>query len=314
VVATKVTLATSVSFVRAVRGYKSTIYIAQDQGLVVVYLKSGTAYYRNYCRQADESVLWEEERTLTALGSDLTSVHVHRLNDYRLGFVGSSPTANKWLITSRTYVGASVPPETIVMALDQVFNGAVIPIEDSDYTITLTPTVSDTEETDLYVTCNFDLEARKDLADCINFVSSSSSVKVESYNITGNTLHIKINSWPAGAQMTCNFIKNYMCALIGSGYVAVPNDTLTFLIKRYGYTTENISMAPSLSGTITQKHLETYYGYEEETVNISLSLGPSNAIVQKEVTKNYGYEEETVTMTLGLSATTSVSFVGTEPI
>lgn len=106
-------LATGVSQVKAVRGFKSEEFATQDQGLVVVYLKSGTAYYRNYCIQSFGNYAWEEERELTQLGTNITDIYVHRLNDYRIGIVSSSPNGNKWLITTRMYIAGAVLPENI---------------------------------------------------------------------------------------------------------------------------------------------------------------------------------------------------------
>lgn len=106
-------LATGVSTVKAVRGYKSEEAIYQDQGLVVVYLKGGKAYYRNLCVQPFGDTAWEEERELTQLGTGIVDIHVHRLNDYRLGIVSTSATGNNWLVTERTYIAGAVLPENI---------------------------------------------------------------------------------------------------------------------------------------------------------------------------------------------------------
>lgn len=316
VVSTKITLATGVSFVRAVRGYKSTLYVAQDQGLVVVYLKSGSAYYRSYCRQADGAFLWEEERSLAQLGSNLTSVHVHRLNDYRLGFVGSSPTANKWLITSRTYVGASVAPESVATTLGLYGNMAIVPVAEADYEVTLTPSVSETDHTDLYITCNYNIFARKAIADCLSFSSSDGSVEVESYTITDNVLHIKLNTWPGGAHMYVTFDARWMYAYLPNcGYVRVPEDSLEFLITvHHTQPAENISMALGVTGTIEQKNLATYDGYSFETISIALGFSDVS-IEQKYITvSTHDTNNETVVMSPGLAGTMVESFVGTEPI
>jgi len=311
---TRVTLATGASSVCAVRGFKSNEYVAQDQGLIVAYLKSGTAYYRNYCRQDESTILWEEERVLTDLGTDLTSLNVHRLNDYRVGFVGSSPTANKWLISSRTYVAAAVPTEFVSITPTSYSTLAVVPSSITDYEVTLTPSVSEEDHTDLYVTCNYSLFNKKLLADCLEFSSSDSSVEVESYTITDNVLHIKINDWPSAARMYISFKKDLIVAYLDNcGYVRVPSSTLEFLILVYGYNEDSISVDLAATSSIVQKFLATLYAYSEETVVVALGAS-SNAIVQKYVTKNYGYHEETVVATLAATLTITESFVGTEPI
>lgn len=113
---THIELATGVSSVSAVRGYNSNIVVEQDQGLIVAYIKDGAAYYQTYCRQlGTSSVVWEDEIALPQLGIDLTHLQVHRLADYRIGLVASSPTQNRWLITPRLYIAGTVPADTVIV-------------------------------------------------------------------------------------------------------------------------------------------------------------------------------------------------------
>lgn len=102
---TLVTLATNVSTVSVVRGYKSYQVLQNDQGLVVVYIKSGRVYYRNYATQENGVTLWEPEVEIEIAGTGNTSAYIARLNDYRLclSVVGSS--GNKLYYTGRTYAG-----------------------------------------------------------------------------------------------------------------------------------------------------------------------------------------------------------------
>lgn len=124
---THIELATGASSVSAVRGYNSNIVVEQDQGLIVAYIKDGSAYYRSYCRQLGGSAVWEDEVALTQLGSELTSIQTHRSADFRVGLVGSSPIQNKWIITNRTYVAGTVPADTIRISSSQ--KASLIPYE-----------------------------------------------------------------------------------------------------------------------------------------------------------------------------------------
>lgn len=107
-----IVLATDVTSVKACRGYSSSLYSDRDQGLVVAYIKGGKPYYRQYQYQpSTDEKKWLEPQLIVDAQYDF--VNVHRLNDYRLGFELSRADDNKWLITDRTYVGQSVPPERI---------------------------------------------------------------------------------------------------------------------------------------------------------------------------------------------------------
>lgn len=108
-----IVLATAVSdCVKACRGYSSMLYTAQDQGLIVAYIKyDGYAYYRQYAYNTTSGIVqWEPEVMLPFGTEQFTSINVHRLNDYRIGFELSGER-NVWLISSRTYVGQSAYPE-----------------------------------------------------------------------------------------------------------------------------------------------------------------------------------------------------------
>lgn len=309
---TKVTLATGVSYVRAVRGYKSELYTAQDQGLVVVYLKSGTAYYRNYCRQADESVVWEEERALTQLGTDLTSVQVHRLNDYRLGFVGSSPTANKWIITKRTYIGAASPPETFPFEPDSLWSMAIFPADAADYSITITTEVDD-NHIDLYINCNVPLYLRKAFDEAFT-ISSTAALTIESMDTYGTQLHIVLAEAVSSSILTLTPIgENVVAVFENCGYVHVTEAIVIEIVGR-GYETETFPFAPTVDLTIVQKYLATYYGYNVDEFEFAPTLS-GVSLIQKVLTTSYGYNQDEFEFATSITAwTMAVSFVGTEPV
>lgn len=105
-------LDTNVSTVSACKGYSSNFYLEQDQGLVVAYIKNNKAFYRQYVYDTGlKAKHWlDAELLITEL---VESLHVHRLNDYRLGFELSNTSRNIWMYTSRTYVAQAVPREII---------------------------------------------------------------------------------------------------------------------------------------------------------------------------------------------------------
>lgn len=103
-------LDTDVKSVSAIRGYKSSLYIEQDQGLVVAYIKNdGKAYYRQYKYIAiRDAFIWDE---ICLLDEHVLHLVVNRLNDYRIGFTLEQADRNRLVVSDRTYVAQSVKPE-----------------------------------------------------------------------------------------------------------------------------------------------------------------------------------------------------------
>lgn len=112
---TLILLATGVSYVSAVRGFKSYYIPQSDQGLVVVYIKSGLVYYRSYATQENSVTLWELEVAITEAGSEVTFAHIARLNDYRLALSITKPSGNILLYTGRTFAGQAFKPGRVVV-------------------------------------------------------------------------------------------------------------------------------------------------------------------------------------------------------
>lgn len=108
-------LSQNVTKVTSIRGWKNNTFITQDQGIVCAYIKTdGKVYYRNYCTQADGSVVWENEREVTGFVGTATNVNLFITNDYRIGFV-IEDNLNKThiLITERNWAGMAIAPSKI---------------------------------------------------------------------------------------------------------------------------------------------------------------------------------------------------------
>ena len=85
---TLVELATGVSKVTAIRGWKELDNGLNDQGIVVAFVKTdGTVWYRNYCIQVDLTYIWESQRQVTGFTGTATNVGLFLTNDYRLGML-----------------------------------------------------------------------------------------------------------------------------------------------------------------------------------------------------------------------------------
>ncbi len=118
-------LDTSVTMVRACRGFSSIDYPEQDQGLVVAYLKEdGTAWYRQFIWDVNlQDYQWQHAEQI---GTDTWDyINVSRLNDYRLSFQLSNLAQNLWLYTDRTWVGQATPPEFFSLYSNYIDKSAV---------------------------------------------------------------------------------------------------------------------------------------------------------------------------------------------
>lgn len=118
-------LDTSVTMVRACRGFSSIDYPEQDQGLVVAYLKEdGTAWYRQFIWDVNlQDYQWHYAEQI---GTDTWDyINVSRLNDYRLSFQLSNLAQNLWLYTDRTWVGQATPPEFFSLYSNYIDKSAI---------------------------------------------------------------------------------------------------------------------------------------------------------------------------------------------
>lgn len=116
-----VTLATGVSKISALRGWKSAMKPTDDHGLIIAYIKSGGVYYRNLCEQPNGSIAWEDERQLTVFTGTVVDISMFRTNDFRTGFVvQNSDLTVEMVVTDRNWSGMAIPPETISATLGDV--------------------------------------------------------------------------------------------------------------------------------------------------------------------------------------------------
>lgn len=301
-------LATGVSQVKAVRGFKSEEFATQDQGLVVVYIKDGLAYYRNYCIQTFGNYAWEEERALPQLGTDITAVHIHRLNDYRIGIVSSSLNGNKWLITTRMYIAGAVLPKNI-MSTVQDLNITVTALSYSNSYISehLSSGIQD-----VYIGCAkpispYIIEANNILNETtaiyVTFSHELSEVltgKQNYFTLTdADNVQYQIISTEAGETQsemvlnTANFAtaKNPMSLVYNNGitannlipaltvvsdcvHFAIPNTTVSFEALKEpptGYVSENISISGVyVTFVATQVYYKDRYGVENISANSNM--------------------------------------------
>ena len=137
----RIILDTEVSQVSACKGYSSNFYLEQDQGLVVAYIKNNKAFYRQYVYDTGlKAKHWLDAELLTT--EPVESLHVHRLNDYRLSFELSNNSRNIWMYTSRTYVAQAVSREIISPSYQENLAMLYCPA-DTDLSVSMETTVSE---------------------------------------------------------------------------------------------------------------------------------------------------------------------------
>lgn len=111
---TRQQLATDVVTISVCRAWNSLSFPEQDMGLIIAYIKTdGSVYYRTRQGKALGTPVWESEEYLEEAETGNTRVHVHRLNDYRIGF--SVTGCNKHFITKRTTIGAGAAPQSVFL-------------------------------------------------------------------------------------------------------------------------------------------------------------------------------------------------------
>lgn len=111
-------LATSVSKVKAIRGWKNVNFLDRDHGIVVAYIKTnGKAYYRNYCSQSDGEMAWENEREITEFTGTAVNINLFITNDYRTGImIEDSAGKIHWIISERNWAGMAIVPHYVTVA------------------------------------------------------------------------------------------------------------------------------------------------------------------------------------------------------
>ena len=166
----------NVSDLYVCKGYSSTVYLEQDQGLVVAYVKSGKVYYRQYALDVTlMSKKWLDVCEIDPGISNAKSISVARLNDYRLAFTVSLPETTKTYITDRTYVNQAVPIETAVVSILPSTHTLYCPA-DTNLSVSANLTAADDLLT-FYVNINRRLRVFTD--DLLELITFNKSINIE---------------------------------------------------------------------------------------------------------------------------------------
>ena len=315
---TRVHLASKVSAVSAVRGFKSELYPEQDQGVIVAYVVDGIVYYRNYCMQVTGKYLWEYEKCLDQLGTGIVRVHVHRLNDYRVGFVATNAEGHTWIISSRTYVNAAFPPEQVYVSPESPASMAIYHRRDTVPSVSVDGSASE-DLMLITLSGNMPLVPFGTFNDVFDFGSGSNQtyLHVKRMYQFGNDLCILLSKpAKAGIMYLVPKYERLKAYDANHGYIAVPPNNIRVEIGLSRTTTkfsESFEVTAGLTASITQKSvLPTTVTAPIEQFEIEADLGA--IIYQKTLSTSQTSFEDSFSVEASLSATITQAFVGASPI
>ena len=274
-------LDTGVKSVSVIRGYKSNLYIEQDQGIVVAYIKTnGDAYYRQYkYLSVISDYIWDNAELIA---SEVLHLIVNRLNDYRVGFTLTQAEQNRLLLSERTYVAQSVKPEYMDLMAD--VNRVLFNFDD-----TLTSTVGTCSDIDtatgvdtlevVYMASLKDYFGPGDYFTGLEILKNEMSVICDRINnISVKDLYIQDNK-----------------LIIKLSQVVRGIITITIPDYNYLYITNNpnVKLGKFITGQVlTVNIMSTYYLYSPESR--SLKLTTVGEIVNREISLTRVFAPETL--------------------
>ncbi len=309
----------NVSDLYVCKGYSSTVYLEQDQGLVVAYIKSGRVYYKQYAyNTVAQEKRWSDAFELDSNISGVQSISVARLNDYRLAFTVSLPEITKSYITDRTYVNQAMLPETAYINLEESTVWLYCP-HDTDLSVNMYATF-DTDA--LLITIHIDrcLKVFYDLTDLITFDEGSipyesiKSIKYINYdNEKTSVILIKLKEKPlkliSRIYVNKKASNNLQCLIENYGCVVCPNTLLE--IDTTIYTKLDDYIEKTKCNVVSNIH---YYPITQKTTYLKerMHININSAIKYASIKRTYSnYSEE---CTCFIESHIEYKQVGTSPI
>lgn len=326
---TELLLDTGVSSISVCKGYGSKYDVLQDQGLIISYVKNGNVYYRQRLYNAyTESYMWYPAEVLHE-DNDASFVSVHRLPDYRVGFLISYAEATNWLITDRTYVSQTYKPEIISTYVD-TFN--IISVLDADRLEEASGVATQNEysseelyHNDFTLTYNGNIAllngtVLKDLVeqtivrinnvvieDAINTVTINGNVII--FNLknaarSGNTVRISFDSLEFMAMVAYN-----------GCYVTITKDYTWVLPEPIIYAEHNAGPIDiSVSGTATIEVIGNTKVYKPQDHSFEVSTDTTVSVDVYKLNNIRKYTNEEIQITAEATTTLEVKQTGEKPV
>ena len=269
------------------RGFRSALLKTEDQGLIIAYIKDGQVYYKNLAYQTDEAEerTWIEPQIVTELGTNVTNVSLHRLNDYRMGFLAENDTGHIWAITDRTYIQSSVPSESLYFDLSRITSSIAMCTADDDFpTVTLTGTTLE-DGSGFILESNYPIVYYSDnYYDCFTYVSTTNGEPtIDSVEINDNIISVTFAEKQLSNIMVIEpRAINIRVYADGYGYLSLPSDdiTLTF-VKKYNYSEALSFNISSINANITQVPIITSY-HDVPSESLAFDISNISASITQE--------------------------------
>jgi hypothetical protein len=320
-------VASNVTCISMVRGYKSKQFPDHDQGLVLCWVQNGNVYYKQYAYFSG-SYQWYPTEQLTYTG-DVTFVQVHRLNDYRLGIAVQSAAENIWYITGRTYVSQAVPSETFDVSFAGLENFIIMTKEEEEaLSFEAVPNAFsdiDAAQSDFYITFTYPafIELLHGTIDQwkheMTVTINSTALSVEDYDLTieGSTLHVHLHRATWGIVQVSWNKANILFYLDSRRYLINTQAKYSFTwniwkSKSHAQPAENVNAI--LTGTVTLQYTEVNRPISRQPENVTATLTGVAAFQYIEVNKYKRSYADTIDAALDGDLIFSMILIGEQPI
>ena len=306
--ASRLVLASGTIAVHACRGYSSTLFPDQDQGLVCAYLKSDRkAYYRQYVLNTETGEKqWLGEVPLES-SEEWDDVRITRLNDYRICFTLSNSTHNLWLMSSRTYVNQAAPPQFRTDYVNADWNGISVVDPSHGYKGTEHALEGETRQKKFIVDYECPVKLYQNPQEIITTtVNGKAFAGKYSFKTEGNQLIIEFEDEISG--IVAITVKPWMHYLVGNGINYLFTDSVTYnweVVSRitapeqYEERADGISISKAF--IVVKPLSDKTAPYEESRTDI---ITPGNVLVAVKAlhTKQAAPEDENRVDTIAISS------------
>ena len=318
--ASRIVLAEDAVTVKACRGYSSTLFPDQDQGLVAAYIRSDRkVYYRQYVLNTETGEKqWLGEVPLMP-GEEWDDVRVHRLNDYRLSFVLTNSDHNLWLMTERTYVNQAAPPQLKTDYLSHDWNGVSVVSTDHSYRGTERPFEGDPRQTVFIIDFACDVFLYEKPYEIITTTVNGNAYSGKyTFKTEGNSLIITFEQAISG--IVAITVRPWVHYLIGNGinYMFTGSTTYNWeVVSRIVapvQTEEREDVMGSNSVTISILPIKTIKVSQKETRQDDLQVPNLQIDVKELKTGRYASEESRSDVLAGAGIQITVTQTGDKPI
>ena len=317
---TRLTLASNAASVQACRGYSSTLFPDQDQGLIVGWLDTeGRAFYRQYVlNTATGEKQWLGEIPLEA-SEKWDDFRIHRLNDYRVSFILSNSSHNLWLISERTYVNQAVPPERKTEYVNSDWNGISVVDPAHSYRGTERSFEGDTRQTVFIIDFASDVGLYEKPQDIITTTVNGNAYDGKyTFKTEGNSLVITFEEPLSG--LVAITVKAWVHYLMGNGVNYMFTDSTTYnweVVNRISAPVQYEEREDVIGSNVVRISIlpiKTLKVSQKETRQDDLQVSSMRIDVKELKTGRYASEESRSDVLAGAGIRIMVTQTGDKPI